>query len=144
MQFIMNDGSNMCKGEEGYFTVEAAWIGSFSCVLFLFIMVVAVYFYDVGVVMASLQEDVAQMTLEEDATSSKEESKARQRVILTEIKEYSVTVKSNKITGTATLSVGFPIPILQDWLGKSWENQIQVQMEQADAPDYIRKCRLLP
>lgn len=151
------------REEEGYFTVEAAWIGSFSCILFLFIMVVTMYFYDVGVVTAALQEDVIQ-TIGEETSTSDEKSvnikgttkegtettkkgkafKAEQRVILSKIKEYSITTKGKTILGKATISVGFPIPVIQDWLGKTWEHQIQVQMEEQDAPNYLRKYRQIP
>lgn len=132
--------------EEGYFTVEAAWITSFSCMLFLFIMVVTVYFYDVGVVTASLQEDMTKVILEEEELSAGETlsggTAAKQRVIMSEIKEYHITLGTQKITGTAKVCVGFPIPILREWLGKVWENQIEIQIGQERAADYMRKHRI--
>lgn len=130
--------------EEGYFTLEAAIIGSMTCFLMLFVLVALCYFYDVGVTAAWLQENVAGRTLEKEENGEKEEdySQAKKRLVLSEITNCKITENDTTIQGSASIAVKFPIPVVGDWLGKRWSNQIEIQMEKGNAPDQIRRWML--
>ncbi len=130
----------LLKEEDGYFTVEATVIGSIACFLVLFVMVALCYFYDVGVTAAWLQENVAGRTLSMEEEKVEETSEQlKKRMILSKLEQCEITENNTKIVGKATIAVNFPIPLVRDWLGRSWNNQIEIQMEKGNAPDQIRK-----
>lgn len=134
-------------GEEGYFTLEAAVIGSISCFLILFVLVVSVYFYDVGVSASYIKEVVAQLSLDTDGENTKTEklykNELKKRLVLAQIKECQITVKSNIIVGKVCVAVKFPIPVISKWLGETWKNTVSVQMEKGNTTDRIRRWRML-
>ena len=133
-------GIQFLTEEEGYFTVEATVIGSIACFLVLFVMVALCYFYDVGVTAAWLQENVAERTLSMEEEKEEESSEQlKKRMILSKLEKCEITEKNTKIVGKATIAVNFPIPMVRDWLGRSWNNQIAIQMEKGNAPEQIRK-----
>lgn len=133
--------------EDGYFTIEAAIVGSMACFLVLFVMVAGIYFYDVGTATSYLYEEMAELSVQTDTiqTQSSNFYKATltERLVTARILECKISTKSSYIVGQIRLSVAFPIPMVTEWMGKVWENKITVRMEQGMTADKIRRWTVL-
>lgn len=130
------------KSEGGYFTIEAAFIGSLTCFFVIAFWLIAIYLFDFGCVDSCLKEQAVILSVGEKEEQQKVQvtkEELEKSLLVASLDSFWVVRKGEQITGKARISVKIPIPIVGEWIGKKWTNSIVITMEQGNNKTKMRR-----
>lgn len=133
--------------EDGYFTLEAAFIVPMVFVLLLVVMLSALYLCDLNQAKSYLNSRVTELSGSGETYKSstlQEDKKRLDRLLfIADIKKLSIVKNDDKVKGELELSMRLQVPLLDDWFGTVWTDSFSCVVEMGDNAERMRRWSLL-
>ncbi|MBE5956150.1 MAG: hypothetical protein E7253_06835 [Lachnospiraceae bacterium] len=135
------------KEEEGYFTVEAAFLVPFLFSLVFAVMMTGLFICDLNQAKSFLNQRVVELSLDGEAYGHEELARDRdrlkQQMFITKITDFMITKTDKEVKGSVEVAAQFSIPLIGDWIGGLWKDSFSLCADVGDNVDTIRRWRLI-
>lgn len=127
--------------EEGYFTVEAAFLVPLVILLLFLVMESGLYLCDLNQAKSFLNVRITQLSAssqpyEADALQEDKE-RIKKKLFVTNVSDFSIKKSKNKVEGTLRISMRFPV--LGEWVGKFWNAGFTFAADIGDNAEQMRR-----
>lgn len=119
-------GEEKLVEQEGYFTVEAAFLVPIISFLGIGIMMISLYICDMNQAKSYIQCTVSALSSDKTESSSVKTAQARawmeENLFVSSVEECSLTQNGKKVKGEITIRMNLNIPLVGSWLGRQWKS----------------------
>ena len=139
---------NVWETEEGYFTVEAAFLVTMAFLLVSVVVLTALYICDLNQAKGFLNQRVTELSLDGDSSYgseclSEDKSRIRQQLFITKLTDFLITKTERQVKGKIVLSMKINIPMIGDWFGSIWTDTFSLTVNIGDNVEMMRRWEQL-
>lgn len=131
------------KNNGGYFTIEAVFIGTITCLLVMAFWLIAMYLLDLGAADSYLKEQLILLSADMGDVKQnfvgQDQNDLQERLLVCDIDTFRVRRSGDSIYGEVQISMNFPIPVVGEWLGKRWNNSLRLTLERGNNQTKMRR-----
>lgn len=130
-------------GEEGYFTLEAAFLVPIVCFLGIGILMLALYLCDMNQAKTYLQCAVSALAgdNEESCLEKRKEAEVwlKENLFVSRVESFSFSQTETKAKGEITICMNLNIPMVDVWMGKQWKNTFSFSVNRKKPVEQMRR-----
>ena len=131
------------KAEDGYFTIEAAFIVTMVFLLTFAVLLTGLYICDLNQAKSFLNRRAAELSLDTEPYNSDEAAKDRNQIksqlFVTNLTDFTISKTEEQVKGTIALSMKRNIPMIGDWFGGLWTDRFSLALDVGNNADMMRR-----
>lgn len=139
----LSEREKIWEEEAGYMTVEASFLVTFVFLILFTVMLAGLYVCDLNQAKSFLNQRVTELSVKEEnyaaSLLAQDRSRIKEMLFVTKLSDFNITVTEKEVSGRMKLSMNVNVPLIGDWVGRFWTNEISLKVDRGNNTEIMRR-----